>query len=77
MLAPHHPDLILSGHTHGGQIRVPIYGALRLNIAQTQYDMGHFQLPASQLYVSTGVGYIRRIRFNCRPEVPIFRLTSE
>lgn len=76
MLAPHHPDLILSGHTHGGQIRLPFYGAMRLNVAQPQYDMGLFQLPESQLYVSTGVGYILRMRFNCRPEVPIFRLTS-
>jgi len=76
MLAPHSPDLILAGHTHGGQIRLPFYGAVRLNVAQPQYDMGHFQLPNSQLYVSTGVGHILRMRFNCRPEVPIFRLTS-
>jgi predicted MPP superfamily phosphohydrolase len=76
MLADHRPDLILSGHTHGGQIRLPYFGALRLNVAQPQYDMGHFQLPHSQLFVSTGVGYIRKIRFNCRPEVPVFRLVS-
>lgn len=76
LLAEHRPDLILSGHTHGGQIRLPGYGALRLNVAKPQYDMGHFQLPNSQLYVSTGVGYIRRVRFNCRPEVPVFRLIS-
>jgi len=76
MLAPHHPDLILSGHTHGGQIRLPFYGAIRLNVAQTQYDWGHFQLPNSQLYVSSGIGYIRRMRFNCRPEVPVFRLQT-
>lgn len=73
-LAPQHPDLILSGHTHGGQIRLPYFGAMRLNVAQPQYDMGHFYLPRSQLYVSTGVGYIRRVRFNCRPEVPVVRL---
>ncbi len=76
LLAPHHPDLILSGHTHGGQIRLPLYGAIRLNVAQPEYDAGLFQLPASQLFVSTGVGFILRLRFNCRPEVPIFRLTS-
>ena len=75
MLGPFSPDLILSGHTHGGQIRLPIYGAIRLNVAQPQYDMGHFHLPGSQLFVSSGVGYILRLRFNCRPEVPIFKLT--
>jgi predicted MPP superfamily phosphohydrolase len=74
MLAAYNPDLILSGHTHGGQIRLPFYGAIRLNVAQPQYDMGLFQLANSQLFVSTGVGYIMRMRFNCRPEVPIFKL---
>ena len=76
MLADHHPDLILSGHTHGGQLRLPFYGALRLNIARAQYDWGLFQLPNSQLYVSSGVGFILRMRFNCRPEVPVFRLVG-
>ncbi len=74
MMAAQHPNLILSGHTHGGQIRVPYLGALRLNVAQPQYDMGHFYLPSSQLFVSTGVGYIRKVRFNCRPEAPVFVL---
>jgi predicted MPP superfamily phosphohydrolase len=76
MLADQHPDLILSGHTHGGQIRLPYFGALRLNVAKPQYDMGHFHLPHSQLFVSTGVGYIRKIRFSCRPEVPMFKLLA-
>ncbi len=76
LLAPHHPDLILSGHTHGGQIRLPYYGAIRLNVARPQYDMGYFQLPGSQLYVSSGLGYILRLRFNCRPEVPVFVLRA-
>ncbi len=76
LLDEYAPRLILSGHTHGGQIRLPYYGAIRLNVANPQYDMGHFQLPNSQLYVSTGVGYILRVRFACRPEVPIFCLKS-
>jgi predicted MPP superfamily phosphohydrolase len=76
MLADYHPDLILSGHTHGGQIRLPFYGPIRLNVAQRQYDWGLFQLPNSQLYVSSGIGYIRKVRFYCRPEVPIITLQS-
>jgi hypothetical protein len=74
MLAEQHPDLILSGHTHGGQIRLPVYGPPRMNVNHTELDMGHFALPHSQLYVSSGLGYIQRIRFNCRPEVPTFVL---
>ena len=74
-LDPFAPDLILSGHTHGGQVRLPVYGAPLLNVADTRHDHGLFDLPNSRLYVSSGVGYIRRVRFNCRPEVPVFRLT--
>ena len=73
-LDPYGPDLILSGHTHGGQVRLPYYGAPRLNVRDTHHDWGMFQLPNSRLYVSSGVGYIRRVRFGCRPEVPVFRL---
>jgi predicted MPP superfamily phosphohydrolase len=76
MLADNHPDLILSGHTHGGQIRLPFYGPPRMNVNHTELDMGHFQLPHSQLYVAAGLGYIQRIRFNCRPEVPTFVLRA-
>jgi uncharacterized protein len=75
-LDPYHPDLILSGHTHGGQLRLPFYGAIRLNIANPQYDWGLFQLPRSQLYVTSGIGFILQARFNCRPEVPIIVLQT-
>jgi predicted MPP superfamily phosphohydrolase len=73
-LDPYGPDLILSGHTHGGQVRLPGYGAPILNVADTRHDWGLFDLPNSRLYGSSGVGYIRKVRFNCRPEVPVFRL---
>jgi predicted MPP superfamily phosphohydrolase len=75
-IATHHPALSLFGHTHGGQIRLPGYGALRLNITNQQFDWGLFELGTGKLYVSSGVGYIRRVRFCCRPEVPVFRLVA-
>ena len=71
----HRPSLILAGHTHGGQIRLPLFGTIHLNTATKIYDWGLFQLMHSKLYVSSGVGYIRRIRFLCRPEAPLFQLT--
>ena len=73
-VARHNPALILSGHTHGGQVRLPFIGALYLNTFNTKLDKGRFQLKNSVLYVSAGIGYIHRIRFYCRPEVPIFKL---
>jgi predicted MPP superfamily phosphohydrolase len=70
------PGLILAGHTHGGQVRLPFVGALYLNTANRRLDQGRFTLRHSTLYVSRGVGYIHRIRFFCRPEIPIFRLVQ-
>ena len=73
-LVPHGPDLILSGHTHGGQVRVPFWGAILLPISDKRLDEGRFILPHGQLYVSRGVGFLARVRFDCRPEIPIFVL---
>jgi hypothetical protein len=67
---------ILSGHTHGGQVRLPGVGALLLNVQNRRYQQGEYSLPHSKLYISRGVGYLRRIRFMCRPEVPTFVLQS-
>ena len=66
----------LSGHTHGGQVRVPGYGAIILNVQNAEFQQGLFKLAHSHLYVSRGVGYLKRIRIFCRPEVPTFVLQS-
>jgi uncharacterized protein len=71
-----HPGLMLAGHTHGGQVRLPFVGALYLNTFNRRLDQGLFHLRHSTLYVSRGVGYIHRIRFYCRPEIPVFRLVQ-
>lgn len=70
------PAWILSGHTHGGQVRMPFYGAPILPIQHWQFDQGSFQLTHSRLYVCRGVGYLRKVRFNCRPQVTTFELTD-
>ena len=73
-----HPrvNLVLSGHTHGGQVRIPGLGAPLLPIRLRQYDAGLFSLRHTQLYVSRGVGCLRRIRLFCRPEIPTFVLRA-
>ncbi len=63
------PSLILCGHTHGGQVRIPLVGAPLIPISDRRFDQGYFRLPRSQMYVSRGVGYVKRVRFCCRPEV--------
>jgi hypothetical protein len=75
-LLPFKPDLILSGHTHGGQVRLPFWGAILLPTSNKKLDQGRFLLPHGQLYVSRGVGFLMRVRFDCRPEIPIVKLTA-
>ena len=76
-LLPFKPDLILSGHTHGGQIRVPLLGAPLLPIFNRQRNQGLWKLPVGHLYVSRGVGFLLHARFWCRPEVPLLILRRE
>ena len=67
-------DLFLCGHTHGGQVRMPIYGAI-LTSACTgkQYEMGRYDEQGTTLYVSRGIGLegmcAPRIRLFCPPEI--------
>jgi uncharacterized protein len=68
--------LILSGHTHGGQVRIPFLGAPVLPVSDRSHDMGLFKLKWSQLYVSRGIGHLMKVRFCCRPELPVFVLSN-
>ncbi|HET8654636.1 MAG TPA: metallophosphoesterase [Longimicrobiaceae bacterium] len=71
-------DLVLSGHTHGGQVRLPGFGAL-LSPARNGalYDEGLRRRPWTRVYTSRGVGTVHLpVRFLCRPEVAILELTS-
>ena len=65
-------DLILAGHSHGGQIRLPFYGALAVPWGVGRYDLGFFETPGGPLYVNAGIGTYRiPYRFNCRPEITV------
>ena len=71
-------DLVLSGHTHGGQVRVPLIGAI-FNPARNDnlYEQGLRRRPWTQVYISRGVGTVHLpVRFLCRPEVAILELTG-
>jgi uncharacterized protein len=69
-------SLILSGHTHGGQINLPLVGApARFATKDLKYDRGLFRRGESQLYVSSGTGVIGLpLRFGVRPEIAVLRL---
>lgn len=84
VLLSHHPDfffeaadaevdLQLSGHTHGGQIRIA--GRAPLHHSQLGYEQGWFRENDSRLYVGRGVGVtVLPIRIDAPPEVPIITL---
>lgn len=70
-------SLVLSGHTHGGQIRLPFLGALRLPPGGQKYVEGLFHLGTTQLYVNRGIGSVGvPFRFDCRPEITLFTLRA-
>jgi predicted MPP superfamily phosphohydrolase len=68
-------DLMLAGHSHGGQVRVPFYGALMVPFGVGRYDLGMFRTASGPLYVNPGIGWFPvPIRFNCRPEITVFEM---
>lgn len=67
-------DWVLSGHTHGGQVRIPFFGAPILPLNATRYDAGEFHVDGRRLYVNRGLGYLMPLRFACRPEITRFTL---
>jgi predicted MPP superfamily phosphohydrolase len=68
-------DLLLAGHSHGGQVRLPFFGALVVPYWVGRYQMGLFRVPAGPLYVNPGLGWIGTpVRFNCRPEITVFEI---
>jgi predicted MPP superfamily phosphohydrolase len=70
-------DLILSGHTHGGQVRLPVIGAIVTNSQMpTRLCRGLSRLGSSILHISPGLGTSKfaPFRFLCRPEATILEL---
>ena len=68
-------DLMLSGHTHGGQIRLPFLPPFHLPPLGRHYIKGWFQLQRMQLYVNRGLGTIGLpFRMDCPPEIALFTL---
>jgi predicted MPP superfamily phosphohydrolase len=75
MLGERRVTLALAGHSHGGQVRLPVIGALRLPAGVGRYDRGYFDTPHGPLYVNPGIGtWFVPMRFLCRPEITVISL---
>jgi predicted MPP superfamily phosphohydrolase len=73
-----HPGIRLqiSGHTHGGQVRLPFVGAVVLPKWGHDFQTGLYEQDGRYLYVNRGIGtLVPHIRVNCRPEITVFELT--
>ena len=59
----------LSGHSHGGQVRIPGFGSPFLPPFGRKYDLGLYRVRNMWLYTNRGIGVTAPIRLNCRPEI--------
>ncbi len=88
VLLAHNPDsvdtpydtplsLVLSGHTHGGQVVFPFFGPPVLPVKNKAYSSGLISTPRTQLFISRGIGWaIYPVRFNCYPEIAVLELVG-
>lgn len=77
-LRNHRIDLLVCGHTHGGQIRFPFFGAVIVpSKHEGRYAAGFHLEQGVRMYVSRGLGAVPPVRILCKPEVAIFDLVRE
>jgi len=72
-------DLMLSGHTHGGQVSIPFIGPPVLPVQNKNYSSGMKRSPRGcKVFISKGIGWaIYPVRFNCFPEIVVLELSPE
>lgn len=74
-LAKYGVDLQLSGHSHGGQVRIPLLGAPILPPLSRKYPLGWYKIRDLQLYTNPGLGVVGLpLRFDCPPEITVLTL---
>lgn len=70
-------DLQLSGHSHGGQVCIPLHGPVFLPALSRKYPSGLYHIENMQLYTNRGLGVLELpVRFDCRPEIAVMDLSA-
>ncbi len=89
ILLAHNPDtidtayhtrlnLVISGHTHGGQVILPFWGPPILPVINKRYASGVVATEKTMLFISRGLGWaILPVRLNCLPEIAVLRLSRQ
>ncbi|MES2695447.1 MAG: phosphodiesterase YaeI [Verrucomicrobiota bacterium] len=67
----HDWDLMLCGHTHGGQLKLPLFGTPFAPVVDKRFVEGLHRWQGRWLYITRGIGNLHGMRFNCRPEVSV------
>lgn len=73
-------NLVLSGHSHNGQIRLPIIGVMKstLPYGSRKYYDPYYKIKNSDLYISSGIGTSKiKFRFNNKPSFNLYRFTNQ
>jgi len=73
-LAAQRWDLMLSGHTHGGQVRLWPVPSVWAPVQDKRYLAGLYEWEGRHLFITRGAGSPKHVRFGCRPEVSILEL---
>jgi len=74
-LIDHRWDLMLSGHTHGGQVNLPLLGPAFAPVEDLRFIHGLHRWENRWLYITKGVGNLYGFRLNCRPEISLLTIS--
>jgi len=74
-VAPYRWDLMLSGHTHGGQLDLPVIGTPFAPVHDKRFVSGLHGWHGRWIYITRGIGSIYGMRINCPPEISLLTLT--
>ena len=74
VLLPYPWDLMVSGHTHGGQCGIPFLGAYLAPVRDKDFIAGLYDYEGRKLHITRGVGNLHGVRILCRPEVSFLTL---
>jgi predicted MPP superfamily phosphohydrolase len=73
-----HYDLVLSGHSHGGQISIPFFGGIIYPPGAKNYNDEYYDLNGTDLYISHGIGMTKiPIRLFTKPSINLYRFGKE